>query len=976
MSMEQSEAVEKFVERIKQKYIERRLNREKQWPPCKSEKLARLELVEGGQREGYSAGQTRGRDNETVKRSPLAYSDILKAKDGRRAVRKVLVDGDAGIGKTTLCTALSEDWVNGKLFQEFEILLLLHLRQKRIASVDSLLGLLKLLHPSQKVCELVAEYIEEQEGKVLIIADGWDELITQDRSEESFLYEFLFGECYSLSIIVTSRPYASTSLRDLPCIDRLVEVHGFSSDNIKEFIQCEFADDVDKGSGLLEQLEGNPLIESVCSVPLNCTIICHLCHHFEGALPTTMTELYTKIILNVILRNIRKKPESENIAALSHFDALPDSLQQPWSLLCEIAFQTLSKDRIIFSYEDLNIKFPNLSLGGEVFSFGLLQSAESILVDGHGVSFHFLHLTFQEFLAALYLVRHPTDKQLQLCQLYAGSEHFVMVWRFFFGIKFVICKQAFDSKILTVLVNNDAVSYSHRYLYDKILLLSHFALEANQKSVDTLIASKIKDDCDRGYVSFYAHTAFEMAAIIHVLANLQDRGNIEIDFRNSGLGDKQIAALVSALAGEQRKLRVRRLNLSACGNKLSDQSLADLFDRASPAFNQSLWHVDLCNNNTTIGPKTINSLTRVLAESLLVASEVDGYDEWKFHRCTSLHLANSSLGVDGVRALADALCADRLTYLQELSLAGSLTDDANINTELILALGSGHCSRLKVLDLSRNNLGAPGGKALGKILPHLRGRLSLTLNETLLDDEGMSALVQNLNNTVLSSLNLDSNDIQAAGISCLAESVCTESIKLDDLFFQLENNPLGLGGVISVVRIFISDHFWARFIHLSGCQLTTAGESTTYPDCLNAVDVQQQICSQQLQTTRSIDYFVVDNNNFSGEGIHILAAFMYACPGVKRLYCCSCGITSNDLKQLLVLISELRLILPYLDGWGLSDNDIDDDGVSTLIQQLSMFPELIDVRLDGNTRVSPWMLEMLWEKLDARMVQYYLKCCI
>ena len=307
-SMEQSEAVEKFVGRIKQKYIERRLNREKQWPPCKAEKLVRLELVEGGQREGYSAGQTRGRDNETVKRSPLAYSDILKAKDGTgRAVRKVLVEGDAGIGKTTLCTALSEDWANGKLFQEFEILLLLHLRQKRIASVDSLLGLLKLLHPSQKVCELVAEYIKEQEGKVLIIADGWDELSTENRSEESFLYELLFGECYSLSVIVTSRPYVSAPLRNLPCIDRLVEVHGFSKDNIKEFIQCEFAGDSDKGSGLLEQLEGNPLIENVCSVPLNCAIICHLWHHFDGVLPTTMTELYTKIILNVVLRNIHKK---------------------------------------------------------------------------------------------------------------------------------------------------------------------------------------------------------------------------------------------------------------------------------------------------------------------------------------------------------------------------------------------------------------------------------------------------------------------------------------------------------------------------------------------------------------------------------------------------------------------------------------------------------------------------------------------
>ncbi len=158
-AMEQSVAVDKFVTRIKQKYIERRLNRERQWPPCKSEKLVRLELVEGEQRQGYSAGQIRGRDCEAIGRNPLAYPDILNTKSGKKTVRKLLVEGDAGIGKTTLCTALSEDWANGKLFQEFEILLLLHLRQKKIPSAGSLLGLLKLLHSSYEICTLVAKLL-------------------------------------------------------------------------------------------------------------------------------------------------------------------------------------------------------------------------------------------------------------------------------------------------------------------------------------------------------------------------------------------------------------------------------------------------------------------------------------------------------------------------------------------------------------------------------------------------------------------------------------------------------------------------------------------------------------------------------------------------------------------------------------------------------------------------------------------------
>ena len=941
MAMEQSVAVEKFVARIKQKYSERRLNREKQWPPCKSEKLVRLELVEGEQTQGYSAGQTRGRDDQVMKRTLLAYSDILKAKDDRKTVRKVLVEGDAGIGKTTLCTAVSEDWANEKLFQEFDILLLLPLRQKRIASAGSLLDLLKLLHPSRKVCELVAEYVEEEEGKVLIIADGWDEVSVEDRSEGSFLYELLFGECYSHSVIVTSRPYASAPLCDLPCIDRLVEVHGFSKENIKEFIQCEFANDSTKGSGLLKQLEGNPLIESVCSVPLNCAIVCHLWHHLKGALPTTMSELYTKIILNVILRNVKKIPKYESIPSLSHFDALPEGLQQPWSLLCEIAFQALREDKIVFSHDDLSRKFQGLSLGEEVLCFGLLQSSESILVDGHGVSFHFLHLTFQEYLAALYLVRQPPDKQLQLCWSYAGSQRFEMVWRFFFGISFTICNQPVDSDLSKVLVN------SHYYTST----LSHYSFEANHWSMDTLVTSKIKD---MGFIRFDASTAFDSAAIIHVFANLQDCSGIDIVLPNCCLGDKQIAALAATLAGEHRKLQVSRMNLS--GNNLTDQSVADLFDRASPAFSQSLLHIILSNN--MIGPKAINSITTVLAKSF-VCDRAGGkaYNQ-------SFDISDNPLELESLNVLRDAMCAHKLANLVRLSLAGSLTSDADTNAELILALGSGHCRSLIRLDLSRNNLSVPGGKALGKVLPHLHSGVSLHMEETMLGDEGIFAFAQNLEDTCeLGDLYLENNDINTASM-CLAENICAGFISLLGSSFHLTNNPLGLEGVIPVIRIVSSGHFLIEDIDLSGCQLTTAGRSVTNSDLVNAMDIQQSICSQQLQTNTA-KLLLIDTNNFTGEGIHILAAFMYMCPSLNGLSCQSCGITSDDLKQLLVQLTELKLKWSLLESWNLSDNDIDDDGVSALVQHLSMFPKLGYVVLNGNIRVSPGMLKTLVEKQDT-----------
>ena len=103
-----------------------------------------------------------------------------------------------------------------------------------------------------------------------------------------------------------------------------------SEENITEYIQCDFADDQDKADRLLEQLENNPLIASVSSVPLNCAIVCHLWCSLEEALPTTMTDLYKKVILNVILRNTQKYDAYKGATSLTDFNSLPDALGQSW----------------------------------------------------------------------------------------------------------------------------------------------------------------------------------------------------------------------------------------------------------------------------------------------------------------------------------------------------------------------------------------------------------------------------------------------------------------------------------------------------------------------------------------------------------------------------------------------------------------------------------------------------------------------
>ena len=792
----------KFVTSIRRKYQERRINQEKQWPPCHSNKLVRLEIVEREKVEGYSANIQRGREDMDVKRIPLAYGDLFKVESGKRPVRKVLVEGDAGIGKTTLCISVSEDWANGKLFQQFELVLHLPLRMKVVASAGSLPDLLKLLHPSRRLCESVASYLEEEEGEsVLIIADGWDELDESERQEGSFLYQLLFQQFPLISIVVTSRPSASAPLHQLPCIDQFVEVHGFSKEHIVEYIQSEFASDQEKAGRLLEQLEDNPLVESVCSVPLNCAIVCHLWHTLEEALPTTMTELYTEVILRLVLRNIRKIDTYLSILSLSKFDSLPADLQQPWWLMCEFAFQALEKDQLVFSQEELAAFFPEgLALDKRILCFGLLQSAESI---GLGMSFHFLHLTFQEYLAALHLARQSPDKQLEVFRSQYRNR-FAMVNKFFFGINcflninFEMGTNSFIQKIFKCVAGDSHSSPNH-------LSLCHYAFEAHNDLIDNEVAQYLVSHPDMGKIDFgYPRTAHDCTAILHVIANMQECDRMGIRFRNCGIRENQIKKLMDILASKEGKLQITRLNLIMSGSRLTVSCLkalenavrGDLFAKLSEldlagsltsdadtnasfvdalsAHCPRLRGLDLSDNNlgipgASVTAKIFNRHLSTTLDKYMCLNKTNLGDNGfsilinkGLRDICLLKLADNGIHATGVSCLADAVCEGKVIFA-DLFYSSFYLSGNPIGLEGTVAIGrmlsSSHCQLARV-NLSRCELTTAGGS-----LPNTDS--GNTLSGEPVRDVGQQ-LCQMPQNSNITGLDLDGNSFTGEGIHILA----------------------------------------------------------------------------------------------------------------------------------------------------------------------------------------------------------------
>ena len=929
--------VEKFVTSIKEKYKGRFINQEKQWLIRHSSKLVRLQLMNTKKVNGSSTSTRREEDGKST---PLAYCDLFKPESGKvEPVNKVLVKGGAGIGKTTLSVSLSEDWACGKLFQEFELLLLLPLRHEKVARAGSLPELLKLFHPSPRVCESVANYLEDEEGKnVLVIADGWDELSESQRSEDSFLYQLLFVDFPLMSVVVTSRPSASTPLHNLACVNRFVEIKGFGEDDIKEYVWSEFATDQEKAQRLIEQLEDNPLIESVCCIPLNCAIVCHLWHTLKGDLPSTMTQLYEKIILHFVCHNLRKLPAYGPTFGMESFDDLPESLKESWCNLCEFAFKALEKDQIVFSKKEL----PKISkdCNEQVLCFGLLQSVETVLALTSEVSYNFLHLTFMEYLAALHLSKQPLDRSwLKLFR----SSRFDMVLRFFFGIRFCGSNSRADVGDVELAIQ-----------YVSGLSLCHCAFEAQ----NAIVNSEVQLDG----VWNQPRNPHDCAALLYVIDNMQECSDLKIDFNNcSGVKEKRIRILADVLARKDGKLQVKWLWLR--GNKLTDKSVSYLFNRASAAF-QSLTYLDLSLNR--IGAESIKSISTALAKSSSSGC-----------RLSVLVLSCNPIEVSGLQVLDNAVRKGVFSRLESLLLCKSLTSDDNTNaswlTTFVEALLA-HCPHLRIFSVAQNNLGVPGATALARFIskfrqPHSTGDGKLSLYRTNLGDEGLCAFFNSLKGVYhFENLYLSSNDIHATGVSFLADVVCCGKIVINNEL-QLSNNALGITGALAVGRMLSSNHCQLKDLDLSECELTTAGGGLPYADPLNVSSnissetVGQQLC--QMPQNNSITELTLSGNTFTGNDIHILAAFMCLCSGLVQLHTNNCGITSDDLIHLFKFLKSSFSC--KLDLWVLNDNKIDDDGVSALIEHLPLlFPSLIMIGLNNNLTASRVMKEKLEEELERR----------
>ncbi|XP_053493531.1 protein NLRC3-like [Ictalurus furcatus] len=375
------------------------------------------------------------RQIETASRRPAAQETPIKCKDlfKDKSIRRVLTKGVAGIGKTVSVQKVILDWTEGKANQDVTFMFPLPFRELNLMKQKHL-SLMELLHhffPEIKELGL----IDCEINKVLFIFDGLDECrlplnfqknerlcdVTESASVDVLLTNLIKGNLLPSALLwITSRPGAANQIPP-ECVDQVTEVRGFSDPQKEEYFRKRISDQ-SLANKIISHMKSSRSLYIMCHIPVFCWISATVLERMlgeaeRGEIPKTLTQMFTHFLIFQIKHKDQKY----------HQKCDPDPQQTRESILAlgKLAFQQLEKGNLIFYEEDLRecgIDVREVS----VYSGVCTQIFREEFGLHLGKVFSFVHLSVQEFLAALYaflsfIDRNETEHQTDLSDLLTKS---------------------------------------------------------------------------------------------------------------------------------------------------------------------------------------------------------------------------------------------------------------------------------------------------------------------------------------------------------------------------------------------------------------------------------------------------------------------------------------------------------------------------------------------------------------------------
>ena len=428
MSCSEIQVYSKYFSSI---YSTRREVPENSWPPVTTEKFINLALISKHRQKNddYAYAVLGDMDDIIEAKEKVEFDEVFGQYSSGALI---LVEGRPGSGKTTLMHKVTRDWGlkrNILVNAEIVVLVPIHLFGTNNREI-SLSDIFKIyIETDSKRCRLL-EVIEDNMGEgVCFIIDGLDEY-EYHNNYDTVLLKLISKHLFPLSmVVVASRPVGTASVRNKAPVTKRIEVLGFKNNQILEYVISYYKVDQNLASKLISYLKTHSNVYRMCYLPVHAAMICFLYSKLGENIPQTETKIYESFTQFTLLRKInREDPQNQRINSLQ---CLTGDVKEYFSNICKLAFDMImnSKQTILQS----QTQFPLSSPGSDKSSLGLVtidSTAELFRIED---LYTFLHLTFQEYLAAIYLTGLEDEKQV-ISKTKEKQANLQMVWKFYCGM--------------------------------------------------------------------------------------------------------------------------------------------------------------------------------------------------------------------------------------------------------------------------------------------------------------------------------------------------------------------------------------------------------------------------------------------------------------------------------------------------------------------------------------------------------------
>ncbi|XP_032366226.1 NLR family CARD domain-containing protein 3-like [Etheostoma spectabile] len=728
--------------------------------------------------EGGAAGvneEHEVRQIETASRKPdrpetiIRCEDIFKTPPGRdEPIRTVMTKGVAGIGKTVLTQKFTLDWAEGKANQDIQFTFPFTFRELNV-----------LKERKFSLVELVDHFFSEtkeagisrfEEVQVVFIFDGLDECrlpldflnteiltdVTESTSVGVLLTNLIRGNLLpSARLWITTRPAAANQI-PAEYVDMVTEVRGFT-DPQKEDYFSKRSTDKKQASKIISHIKTSRSLHIMCHIPVFCWITATVLEKVletrdRGELPKTLTEMYIHFLVVQSKLNVKYHGKSE---IDQHWS--PESRKMIESL-GKLAFEQLQTGNLIFYESDLTecgIDIREASVVSGVFT-QIFKEESGLYQDK---VFCFVHLSVQEFLAALHV--HLT---------FTNSVN-------------LLAEEQTTSRLPKVFRETLKLNHLHQIAVDKALqspnghldlflrFLLGLSLQTNQtllrglmtqtrsssktkKETVKYIKTKISENlsAERTINLFHCLNELNDGSLVEEIQQSLSSGSLSTD----KLSPAQWSALVFILLSSEKDLDVFDLKKYSA----SEKALLRLLPVVKASNKALLSGCDLSE-------RSCEALSSVLSSQSSSLRELD--------------LSNNGLQHSGVKHLSSGLKSPHCR-LETLRLSGCNLSERRC--EALSSVLSSQSSSLRELDLSNNNLQDSGGKLISDGLksPHCRLE-TLSLSLCMISEEGCTSLASALssNPSHLRVLDLSYNHPGDSGVKRLSALLEDPNCRLDTL---------------------------------------------------------------------------------------------------------------------------------------------------------------------------------------------------